>query len=185
MWCQCPLARHENRTPMSAVADFVRARDFLLAHRTDYSAVRHDFRWPQLSEFNWALDHFDTMAAGNDNLALWIVEESGEEHRLSFAALAARSNQVANWLRGQGVQRHDRVLLMLGNEVALWESMLAAIKLGAVVIPATSLLTRDDLHDRLTRGAVRHVVAASASTAKFEGLEGDYTRIAVGAPRAG
>ena len=170
---------------MSAAADFLRARDFLLAHRTDYAAVRRDFHWPQLSEFNWALDHFDTMAAGNDNVALWIVEESGEEHRLSFATLAARSNQVANWLRAQGVQRHDRVLLMLGNEVALWETMLAAIKLGAVVIPATSLLTRDDLCDRLTRGAVRHVVAGSANTAKFEDLEGDYTRIAVGAPRAG
>ena len=170
---------------MSAAADFLRARDFLFAHRTDYAAVRGDFHLPQLSEFNWALDHFDTMAAGNDNVALWIVEESGEEHRLSFATLAARSNQVANWLRAQGVQRHDHVLLMLGNEVALWETMLAAIKLGAVVIPATGLLTRDDLRDRLTRGAVRHVVAGSANTAKFEDLEGDYTRIAVGAPRAG
>jgi acetyl-CoA synthetase len=170
---------------MSAAADFLRARDFLLAHRADYAAVRRDFHLPQLSEFNWALDHFDAMAAGNDDVALWIVEESGEEHRLSFATLAARSNQVANWLRVQGVRRHDRVLLMLGNEVALWETMLAAIKLGAVVIPATSLLTRDDLYDRLTRGAVRHVVAGSADTAKFEDLEGDYTRIAVGAPRAG
>jgi acetyl-CoA synthetase len=170
---------------MSAAADFLRARDFLLAHRTDYAAVRQDFRLPQPSEFNWALDHFDALAAGNDTAALWIVEESGEEHRLSFATLAARSDQVANWLRAQGVRRHDRILLMLGNEVALWETMLAAIKLGAVVIPATSLLTRDDLCDRLMRGAVRHVIAGSADTAKFEDLEGDYTRIAVGAPRAG
>jgi len=170
---------------MTTAADFLKARDFLLAHGTDYAAVRRDFHLPRLSEFNWALDHFDAMAAGNDNVALWIVEESGEEHRLSFATLAARSNQVANWLRAQGVQRHDRVLLMLGNEVALWETMLAAIKLGAVVIPATSLLTRDDLCDRLSRGAVRHVVAAAANTAKFEDLAGEYTRIAVGAPRAG
>ena len=170
---------------MSAAADFLRARDFLLAHRTDYAAVRREFQFPQLSEFNWALDHFDAMAAGNDNLALWIVEESGEEQRVSFAALTARSNQVANWLRAQGVQRHDRVLLMLGNEVALWETMLAAIKLGAVLIPASALLTRDDLYDRLTRGAVKHVVAASANTTKFEDLQGDYTRIAVGAPRDG
>src|SRR5262245_34233702 len=153
---------------MSAAADFLNARDFLLAHRTDYAAVRRDFRWPQLSEFNWALDHFDAMAAGNEAAALWIVEESGEEHRLSFAALAARSNQVANWLRAQGVRRGDRVLLMLGNEVALWETMLAAIKLGAVVVPATGLLTRDDLCDRLERGAVRHVVASAGNTVKFE-----------------
>ena len=90
---------------MSAAADFLRARDLLLAHRTDYAVVRRDFHWPQLSEFNWALDYFDTMAAGNDNAALWIVEESGEEHRLSFAMLAARSNQVANWLAGRKAAR--------------------------------------------------------------------------------
>src|SRR5215510_12151943 len=168
---------------MSAAADFLNARDFLLAHRTDYAAVRRDFRWPRLSEFNWPLDYFDAIATGNEDAALWIVEESGEEHRLSFAALAKRSNQVANWLREQGVQRHDRILLMLGNEVALWEVMLAAIKLGAVVVPATNLLTRDDLRDRLTRGAIKHVVASSADIAKFEDLEGGYTRIAVGARR--
>src|SRR5262245_54751010 len=170
---------------MNAAADFLRARDFLLARRTDYAAVRRDFHWPRLSAFNWALDHFDAMAVGNDAVALWIVEESGEEHRFTFAALAARSNQVANWLRAQGVQRGDRVLVMLGNEVALWETMLAAMKLGAVVIPATSLLTSGDLSDRLTRGGVKHVVAGSADTAKFEDLLGDYTRIAVGPPRAG
>jgi len=75
---------------MSAAADFLRARDFLLAHRTDCAAVRRDFRWPQLSQFNWALDHFDIMAAGNDHPALWIVEESGEfDQRLSWRPHAA------------------------------------------------------------------------------------------------
>ena len=170
---------------MSDAAAFLKARDLLLAHRTDFPAVSRDFRLPRLSEFNWAIDYFDTIAAGNDAPALWIVEESGEEHRLSFATLSERSNQVANWLREQGVQRRDRVLLMLGNDVALWETMLAAIKLGAIVVPATNLLTRDDLSDRLTRGAIKHVVASSADIAKFEDIEGDYTRIAVGANRAG
>jgi acetyl-CoA synthetase len=171
--------------PTSAAAEFLKARDFLLAHRADYAVARRDFRWPHLSEFNWAIDYFDAIATGKDDAALWIVEESGEEHRLSFAELAKRANQVANWLREQGVQRHDRILLMLGNEVALWETMLAAIKLGAVLVPATNLLTRDDLRDRLTRGVIRHVVAASADAAKFEDLEGDYTRIAVGPRRSG
>jgi acetyl-CoA synthetase len=173
------------QSPTSAAAEFLKARDFLLARRTDYAAARRDFRWPQFSEFNWAIDYFDAIATGNEDAALWIVEESGEERRLSFAELAKRSNQVANWLHDQGVRRHDRILLMLGNEVALWEIMLAAIKLGAVVVPATNLLTRDDLRDRLTRGAIRYVVAASADAAKFEDLEGDYTRIAVGPPRSG
>ena len=162
-------------------AAFTRARDFLLAHRTDYDTAYRDFRWPQLTEFNWALDHFDALARGNDATALHIVEEDGRETRASFTELSARSDQVANWLRAQGVKRGDRVLLMLGNELALWELMLACIKLGAVMIPATMLLTPEDLRDRLERGGVKHVAVASEQAAKFADLPGRYTRITVGA----
>ena len=59
------------------------------------------------------------------------------------------------------------------------------MKLGAVLIPATNLLTPDDLRDRFDRGAVRHVIAGAADTAKFADLGGDYTRICVGAPAPG
>ena len=170
---------------MSAINAFLRARDFLLAHRTDYATAYRGFAWPQLTEFNWALDHFDRMAAGNDRPALWIVEESGEEHKVSFAQMAARSNQLANWLRALGVRRGDRVLVMLNNEVALWESMLAAIKLGAVLIPCSNLLTPDDLHDRMSRGNVKHVIAGTANTGKFSSLTADFTRVCVGASAAG
>ena len=155
---------------MIGTASFLESRDFLLAHRTDYEVAREGFVWPRMANFNWALDYFDPMAVGNENTALWIVEESGEECRLSFAALATRSNQVANWLRAQGVQRGDRLLLMLGNEAALWEVMLAAIKLGVVLIPTASLLARDDLRDRITRGSVRHVITSSANTTKIDAL---------------
>ena len=166
-------------------AAFIEARDFLLKHRTDYATAYRDFRWPRLTEFNWALDHFDPLARGNDATALHIVGEDGSEVKRSYAQLSARSDQVANWLRAQGVRRGDRVLLMLGNELPLWELMLACIKLGAVMIPATMLLTPDDLQDRLERGNVRHVVVASDHTAKFADLPGRYTRISVGAPTAG
>jgi len=164
---------------------FLAARDFLLAHRTDYATAARDFRWPQLSEFNWALDYFDAMAEGNAADALWIVEEDGSEQRYSFQQLAARSNQVANHLRALGVRRGERVLLMLGNDVALWETMLAAFKLGAVVIPATALLNPVDLHDRIERGQVRHLVVGAAHVAKFEGLGEGCSRICVGAAPTG
>ena len=170
---------------MSAVAEFVAARDFLLAHRTDYATAYAGFKWPKVKEFNWALDYFDSMAKGNDSPALWIVEEDGTEERISFAEMSARSNQVANWLRKQGVKRGERILIMLGNEVPLWETMLAAIKLGAVVIPATTLLTPDDLIDRVERGQVKHVVIGEAHTEKFASLPGEFTRICVGAPQDG
>lgn len=161
--------------------EFLAARDFLLAHRTDYTTAARDFRWPQLTHFNWALDYFDEMARGNNATALWIVEHGGASNRYSFEQLSQRSNQVANHLQALGVRRGDRVLVMLGNHVALWETLLATFKLGAVMIPATTLLTAEDLRDRLDRGQVRHVVAGSEWTDKFAGLSGDYTRVSVGA----
>src|SRR5271157_1416095 len=153
-----PDQQSSGRKHMSAAA-FIEARDFLLAHREDYGRTYRDFRWPVLDQFNWALDYFDPMAAGNDRLGLWIVDEGGVETRLSFAELAERSSRLANHLRALGVRRGERVLMMLGNVAPLWECSLAAMKLGAVVIPATTLLTRDDLVDRFARGRVRHVVA--------------------------
>ena len=69
-----------------------------------------------------------------------VLEADGSEQTLSFAELSARSNRVANWLRELGVGRGDRLILMLGNQVELWETILAAMKLGAVIIPATTLL---------------------------------------------
>jgi acetyl-CoA synthetase len=159
---------------------FYAAREFLLTHREDYDTAYRDFRWPAITEFNWALDHFDAVAAERgDQRALWIVEQDGSEAHWTFAEMSARSNQVANWLREQGVARGDRVILMLGNQVELWETLLAAMKLGAVVIPATTLLTAADLRDRLDRGNAKHVVVGGADTGKFDNVEGEYTKIAV------
>src|SRR3954454_21978241 len=160
---------------------FYAAREFLLNHREDYDTAYRDFRWPEITEFNWALDHFDAVAAERgDQRALWIVEQDGAEAHWTFRELSARSNQVANWLREQGVARGDRIILMLGNQVELWETLLAAMKLGAVVIPATPLLGPADLVNRIARGDSRHGVVAAADAGKFNSVPGDYTRIAVG-----
>jgi acetyl-CoA synthetase len=169
-----------------SVEAFYAAREFLVAHREDYDTAYRDFRWPEIDEFNWGLDHFDAVAADPERgaaRALWIVEQDGSEAYWTFAELSARSNRVANWLRDKGVARGDRIILMLGNQVELWETLLAVMKLGAVVIPATTLLTPADLRDRLDRGGARHVVVGGADAGKFDDVEGDYTRIAVrGAP---
>ncbi|EMD29919.1 AMP-binding protein [Amycolatopsis azurea] len=171
-----------------AYRTFREARDYLQAHREDYDTAYRDFTWPRPAEFNWALDWFDVIAAdpaNQERYALWIVEEDGIENRWTYPEMARRSNQVANWLRSLGVSRGDRLILMLGNQGELWQTILAAIKLGAVIIPASTLLGPADLTDRVERGAAKHVVIRSADAHKFENVEGDYTRITVGEPVEG
>ncbi|MFC9253952.1 AMP-binding protein [Amycolatopsis thailandensis] len=171
-----------------AYRTFREARDYLQAHREDYETAYRDFTWPRPDEFNWALDWFDVIAAdpaNQERYALWIVEEDGIENRWTYPEMARRSNQVANWLRSLGVSRGDRLILMLGNQGELWQTILAAIKLGAVIIPASTLLGPADLADRVERGAAKHVVIRSVDAHKFENVDGDYTRITVGEPVEG
>lgn len=164
-------------------AAFRAARDSLL-HATagDTSA----FRWPDVGdEFNWATDWFDVVATGNDRVALWIVEEDGSETKVTFAQMAERSDRLASHLFRLGVTRGDHVLLMLGNQVELWETMLAVMKLGSVILPTSTMLEAHDLQDRIDRGDVAHVVTNTGETPKFDTVTGDFSRIAIGTPAAG
>jgi acetyl-CoA synthetase len=170
---------------MTPAERFVAARDLLIRHRTDYEAAYREFAWPQLDEFNWALDYFDAQAAGNDRLALWLVTDDGAEHRVTYAEMRERSNRVANWLRRLGVRRGDRLLVMLPNMVPIWELTLAAFKLGAVVSPATTLLAKQDLVDRIERGQLRYVVTDEPRAALVGEVGQGCTRILIGKPREG
>jgi acetyl-CoA synthetase len=157
------------------------ARDFLQESSQDYATAVARFSWPDFGDrFNWAVDWFDAVARGVERTALWIVEEDGSEARYSFDAMARRSDQVAAHLAAHGVGRGDRVLLMLNNQVELWEAMLAAMKLGAVILPTTTAFGPADLADRVERGDVRHVLANAADAAKFDDVPGTYTKFAVG-----
>jgi acetyl-CoA synthetase len=155
---------------------FVAARDLLLRLRTDYDTAVREFRWPAMDRFNWALDYFDHLPP--DPLALCCVGTTDE--KLSFGALRARSNQVANHLHKLGVRRGDRVLLLLPNVRQLWEALLALMKLGAVISPATTLLTEADVKDRFERGRMRHAIVDASLTGRLAGVPSGYTRIAVG-----
>jgi acetyl-CoA synthetase len=165
---------------LSAHGIFRAARQLLLEERSDYDAARERFSWPELDEFNWALDWFDVIAEGNERPALWVVGDDGSDDVLSFSALSRRSSQVAVWLREQGVERGDPVIVMLPNRIELWETILALTKLGALIIPATTLLEPSDLVDRLERGKARHFVVASEDAEKLERAPGRYTKILVG-----
>ena len=165
---------------MNPTRKFLQARDFLLAHRLDYETAFRNFQPPELGEFNWALDFFDVQAAGNEALSLWIVEENGPELKISYAEMSKRSNRVANFFRSGGLKRGDHVLVMLGNQVEIWETMLAAIKLGLIVIPCSTLLTPADLADRIRRGRANLVVTNFSEIDKFSGIGDALVKISVG-----
>ncbi|ODU07612.1 MAG: AMP-dependent synthetase [Pseudonocardia sp. SCN 72-86] len=162
------------------------ARDLLQDLSADYAKAVAEFAWPDFGDrFNWAVDWFDAIARGVDRTALWIVEEDGSEAKYSFDDMARRSDQVAAHLAAHGVARGDRVLLMLNNQVELWEAMLAVMKLGAVILPTTTALGPTELVDRIERGGARHVLVNTADAAKFDDVPGSYGRFVVGEVPAG
>jgi len=165
---------------MSTTGRFIEVRDQLLRCREDWMGAQREFRWPAFEEFNWVRDYFDVVAANNDTPALRVVDDAGGDQSLAFSELAQRSAQVANFFASAGLRAGDRLLIMLPNSVPLWETMLAAIRLGAVMIPATTLLERDDLRDRLERGQVKAIVTDAGLAGRFAGLPGAPLRIAVG-----
>jgi acetyl-CoA synthetase len=167
--------------PSEATTAFRHARDFLLAHSGDYPTAYRDFRWPQFETFNYATDWFDVLAAEHPAVtSLWIVEADGSDTMLSYAEMAVRSRRLAGYLREAGVGRGDRVLLMLGNCAPLWVAMLACIRLGAVMIPATTLLSADDLVDRIERGGASAVIVEAADTSRFGPETERLVRLSVG-----
>ncbi|MFI5695188.1 AMP-binding protein [Kribbella sp. NPDC051586] len=166
--------------------EFRAARDFLVAHRDDYETAYRDFGWPAFERFNWAHDWFDALAVEQPEVAaLTIVEEDGQVTSRTYAEMGERSRQVAGWLTEAGLKPGDRVLIVLGNQVELWETMLGCIRAGAVMIPATTLLTDADLADRISRGNVRAVVTSGADAARYAGIANHCIRVAVGSPAEG
>jgi acetyl-CoA synthetase len=166
---------------MSATEAYRASRDQLLSLRGQHERAAAEFRWPNVGErFNWAVDWFDAIARDNDRPALVIVEDDGSSTERSFAELSRASDRLAVWLGEQGVEKGDPVVLMLGNQVELWESMLAVMKLGAVIMPTTTAVGTADLVDRIARGRARHVICNAVDVGKFDEVPGDYTRISVG-----
>jgi acetyl-CoA synthetase len=159
---------------------FKAARDLLLALRDNYEFARSGFQWPKLKRFNWALDWFDAeLARGEHGRKTGLKVLGAEVESMTFAELSEASSRAANGLRALGARRGDRLLLMLGNTPPLWIATLAAMKLGVVVIPATTLLTGADIADRIDRGRARFVIAEASLAERFAGLPAEVARIAV------
>lgn len=136
---------------------FLEARNFLLNHRLDYEKVVKEFKWPELSEFNWTRDWFDVYARDNKRTALWIRKDDHSEVKLSYADLSQRSDQVATYLQKIGVKQGERLILFLPNVVPIWELMLASMKIGAVMVPTSTLATPEEIRDRVKRSQAKYL----------------------------
>ncbi len=170
-----------SRGDRPSTAAYRAARDQLIALHAGNEPASTAFTFPDVGPvFNWAHDWFDPIARGNPRAGLVIAAEDGTRRACTFEELATRSDQVAQWLRDRGVGAGDPILLMLGNQVALWETMLGAMKLGAVLVPTTTALGPSELADRVERSQARFVVCAPPDAPKFDDVAGGYGRISVG-----
>ncbi|WP_030013445.1 AMP-binding protein [Curtobacterium sp. S6] len=168
---------------MTVTEQFRQARDRLVELREDYPAARAEFEWPRFEHFNFAIDWFDAVAATPERAeqnALVIVEQDGSSQRLTYREMSDRSSQVARWFTEIGVRRGDHMILMLDNQVELWESMLAGIKMGVVLLPTTTMLGPKDLEERVSRGSASWVLTNSGNVAKFAEVPGDFSVIETG-----
>ncbi len=139
-------------------AKFIEARDFFF-NVGSYEEAYEKFEWPRVTKFNWATDYFDDMARGNQKDALIYCDESGGEKIVSFDKMSRRSSQVANFLNDLGLQKGDRVMIMMDTSVEIFEIILGIMKAGGAIIPAATLLSSNDISDRIERGNVKFIIA--------------------------
>lgn len=170
-----------SRSATAATHTIREMRDFLFANATDYAAARAGFAWPEVEEFNFALEWFDVVAGENpDRPAVQIVEADLSLRSWTYGELATRSDQVATWLTTLGIRRGDHVIVMLNNTIELWEVMLAITKIGAVSIPTSTLLSASDLAYRVDHGRARAVITLGTLADRVEGVDPGIVRIGVG-----
>lgn len=109
--------------------------------------------------FNFAYDVMDAWAEeAPDKLALLWTNDQGAEIKTTFGQLKEQTDQAASYLRSLGIGKGDPVMLILKRRYEWWIVMLALHKLGAVVIPATHMLTKHDIVYRNTRASVKAII---------------------------
>ncbi len=137
---------------------FIRLRNEVQSAE-NYTDIFKQFEWPEVKEFNWATDYFDKISENNKKTALIYADSDGNEIKVSFDKMRRRSNRCANFLTELGIEKGDRVLMMMDTSVETYELFLGIIKTGGVIIPASTLLSPSDVGDRIERGDVKFVVA--------------------------
>jgi acyl-coenzyme A synthetase/AMP-(fatty) acid ligase len=160
-----------------------------LARMTDYNSTYQNFKWEVPEKFNWTRDVFDVWAEDPEKLAMIWVDDNDNEKRYTYAELSRLSKRLANVLQSRGVQRGDRVFVLLPRLVEWWVSKLACLRMGAVFVPGTAQLTAKDLQYRFETAQGVAVLSDVVNAPKLEQIKENCptlkTMIFVGGERDG
>ena len=148
-------------------------------HMTDYEAERRNFRLDVPEMFNFATDVIGKWARDPKKLAMLWVGQDGEERRITFAQFAERSSRAANAFAEIGIKKGDRVLVMLPRIPEWWESVLGLMKIGAIPIPCTTLLTPKDIQFRAGVAEAAALITDAEGSHKFDQVRGECPSIRV------
>jgi acyl-coenzyme A synthetase/AMP-(fatty) acid ligase len=155
----------------------------------DYEQTCREFCWEVPEYYNFAFDVVDRWAEDAQQLAMLWVNERGDEQRLTFHHFTMRSNQVGNALRTLGMRRGDRILIMLPRLPEWWEAVLGIMKIGAISMPGTTLLTPKDVAYRIQSAAAAAVITDDEGALKVEQVADECPtlrlKISLGAEREG
>ncbi len=157
---------------------------------TDYEHERRTFRLDVPERFNFAQDVVDRWAREDpDKLAMLWVGQDGEERRLGFAYFRDASNRFANVLRSLGITKGDRVLVVLPRLPEWHVIVLGLIKLGAIPMPGTTLLTSKDIAYRIQSADAKMAITTPENAEKVERVRAECPTIErlllVGGQRSG
>ncbi len=148
-------------------------------HMTDYEAERRNFHLEVPEYFNFATDVIGKWASDPNKLAMLWIGQNGEEQQLTFAHFAERSSRAANAFARLGIQKGDRVLVMLPRIPEWWESVLGLMKIGAIPIPSTTLLTPKDIQFRAEVAEVAAFITDSEGAEKFDQVRSECPTVKV------
>lgn len=111
--------------------------------------------------FNFGYDVVDAWAAEypEKKAILW-TNDKGEHIQFTYADLKRYTDMTASYFQHMGIGHGDKVMLILKRRYEFWFSIIALHKLGAVVIPATHLLTKKDIVYRCNAAGIKMIVAA-------------------------
>jgi acetyl-CoA synthetase len=142
-----------------------------------YQQARDEFCWDLPEQFNFGRDVVDFWADGSGRPALFCLDAAGNERRLSFDDVASESNRVAHLLRSLGIGRGDPLILML-TRVPEWHIVsVAALEIGALLIPSSTLLRPKDIAYRANHSGAVAIVAQAEARAATDAIRHELTGV--------